>query len=434
MKYLLATLPFVGHVAPMVPVATKLVEHGHEVVWYASKFFQSKVEATGSHFVPITNALDCGDTDYNKYFPARASLKGLAQIKFDFKHVFIDPIEGHLQDLQAILQDFQADVLLGDPAVVAVKLLGEQRGIPWAFLNISVLGIPSRDVPPFGLGMLPAYSVFGRSRNAVLYWLSDHVIFADVQKYFNQLAARIGFKPFRFGPTVSPWLYLQPSVPLFEYARSDFPPTVHFIGPLLSDMPKDFDPPTWWSDVTNGEKPIVLVTQGTIATDSKQLIEPTLQALADEDLLVVATTGGKSAENLMMNVPTNARIASFIPFANLMPYVSVYVTNGGYGGVTIALAHGIPVISGGTTEDKAEVSNRVAYAGVGINLKTATPKPQQIRDAVKTILSDDRYRQNAQQMKAEFARHDAPSEAAQLLETLAMTKQPVYANRRDREA
>lgn len=427
-KFLLATLPFLGHIAPMIPVAHKLVDRGHEVVWYTSKFFQCKVEATGARFVPITSTLDYGDSDYNKYFPDRNKFTGLAQIKFDFKHLFIDVIEGYLKDLQAILHDFQADVLLGDPTVVAVKILGEKHRMPWAYLNISVLALPSRDVPPFGLGMLPAYSALGRVRNAALYWLSDHIFFADVQQYFNQLAARIGFAPFPFRPTVSPWLYLQPSVPSFEYVRTDLPPTVHFIGSLLPHAPTNFNLPTWWGEVTNAKKPVVLVTQGTMATDANQLIVPTLQALAEEDVLVVAATGGKSADELKINVPTNARVASFIPFVTLMPYVSVYVTNGGYGGVNIALAHGVPVVSGGITEDKAEVSNRVAYSGVGINLKTATPKPEKIRDSVKKILSDNRYRQKAQQIKAELIRYDAATEAAQLLEKLAITKQPVYAS------
>ncbi|MBD2448545.1 glycosyltransferase [Nostoc sp. FACHB-152] len=427
-KFLLSTLPFVGHVAPMQPVAQQLIARGHEVVWYTSKFFQSQVENTGARFVPITSCLDYGDGDYDKYFPERAALKGIAQLKFDFKYLFIESISGYLLDLESILSNFPADVLLGDPAVVAVKILGDKLGIPWAYLNISVLGLASHDVPLFGLGMMPSYSPLGRARNAALYWLSDQFLFADVQKHFNKLAKSNGFEPFRFGPTVSPWLYLQPSVPSFEYMRTDLPPTVHFIGPLEPNSPPDTQMPQWWNEVINTSKPIVLVTQGTVATQTQQLIEPTLQALANEDVLVVTTTGGKTQEQLKINLPANVRIASFIPFSQLMPHVCVYVTNGGYGGVTIALSHGVPIISGGQTEDKPEVSNRIAYSGVGINLKTATPKPRQIRNAVKKVLSDHRYRLKAQEMKAVFANYHAAETAAQLLEKLAMTKKPVYAS------
>jgi UDP:flavonoid glycosyltransferase YjiC (YdhE family) len=43
-----------------------------------------------------------------------------------------------------------------------------------------------------------------------------------------------------------------------------------------------------------------------------------------------------------------------------MQHVVLYITNGGYGGISIALTHGVQVISAGTTEDKTEVGNRVA--------------------------------------------------------------------------
>jgi MGT family glycosyltransferase len=424
-RFLIATMPVPGHIAPIAPIARKLVERGNEVVWYTSQFFQKKVEATGARFAPLKSTLDYGDSEYNRYFPERAKHKDLAQVKFDFKHLFIEPIPGYMKDLREILKDFKADVLIGDSATAAMKLLADETGLPWVVMNITVLGTPSRDTAPFGLGMLPSSSVMGRLRNRLLYWVAEKVVFRDVQAYYDAMAARNGLPHFIFRPTESEYLYLQPSVPAFEYPRSDLSPQVHFIGPLLPEAAKGFTPPAWWPEVTNAQKPVVLVTQGTIATDAEQLIAPTLQALADEDVLVVATTGGKTAAELGLNVPANAHVEPFIPFGELMPHISAMITNGGYGGVTIALAHGVPVVSGGTTEDKAEVSNRIAYSGVGVNLKTATPSAEQIRAAVRQVLADSRFREKAKQMQAEFARHDGPTEGARLLERLALTQAPV---------
>jgi UDP:flavonoid glycosyltransferase YjiC (YdhE family) len=172
---------------------------------------------------------------------------------------------------------------------------------------------------------------------------------------------------------------------------------------------------------------VVLVTQGTIATDARDLIVPTLQALAGEDILVVATTGGTSAQDLGIDVPANARVVPFIPFDAIMPHAAAMVTNGGYGGVMIALAHGVPLVSAGISEEKPEVSNRVAYSGVGINLKTATPTSDQVKQAVQRILAEPAFRQQAQQMKSELNAYNGPSLAANLLEQLATTLKPVYA-------
>ena len=43
----------------------------------------------------------------------------------------------------------------------------------------------------------------------------------------------------------------------------------------------------------------------------------------------------------------------------LLPRTDVLVTNGGYGGVQQALAHGVPLVVAGRTEDKVEVAARV---------------------------------------------------------------------------
>jgi UDP:flavonoid glycosyltransferase YjiC (YdhE family) len=93
--------------------------------------------------------------------------------------------------------------------------------------------------------------------------------------------------------------------------------------------------------------------------------------------------------------------------------------------VQAALANGVPLVAAGRTEEKPEICARVAWAGVGINLKTNRPTPDHIREAVRAVLSDPRYRHNAQRLAADIASHDAPAEAAALLERLAATKQPV---------
>jgi MGT family glycosyltransferase len=423
--FLVATMPIPGHVAPFSPVVRKLLARGHEVVWYGSRFFREAIEATGATFEPITSALDFGDSEYNKYFPERAELQGLRQIVFDFTHIFVGSIPGMMQDLENILKRYPADVVLHDSAVGAAFLLGDMDKVPNCVLNISVAGFQSRDTAVFGLGLPYSSSPLAKLRNQLSYPLVDHIIFREPNRVFRNLARQHGWPVFPFRPRTSKFLTLQPSVPEFEYPMSDLADTVHFIGPLLPDAPKNASLPSWWSELQEKQKPVVLVTQGTVATNADELIRPTLQALASEDVLVIATTGGKRDYELGFAIPKNARVEPFIPFTSLMPYVDVYVTNGGYGGVTIALTHGVPVISGGISEDKPEVSNRVAYAGVGINLKTARPTPDRMRQAVRELLQTPRYRDNARRIQQAFARHDAVTEAAMLLETLSETRQPV---------
>lgn len=429
-RFLIGTIPVVGHISPVLPIARELVNRGHEVCWYTGSAFQAKVESTGARFAPIISGLDYS---YPANVPQawtdqRKALRGSAQLKFDLKHYFIDAAVGQVKDLTAILRDFPADVILADFCFLGAAWIHEQGGPPWAGFGISALAFSSRDTAPFGLGLKPDASPFGQFRNRGLNWLAQQVLFREVTAYTNQVRADLGLPPCTtsFFDTLSPFLHLAGTVPQFEYPRSDLPAQVHFVGPLLSPITTEFTPPAWWDDL-KGSQPVVHVTQGTVATDPEALIVPTLRALAQEDILIVATTAGKLIESIPPDtIPANARIESFIPHSELLPDIDVMITNGGYNGVQMALAHGVPLVAAGQSEDKPEVCVRIEWTGVGINLKTEKPTQQQIRAAVKKLLADNRYKTRAKEFQIAIRQYDAPMLAATRLEQLAATRQPVF--------
>jgi UDP:flavonoid glycosyltransferase YjiC (YdhE family) len=265
-------------------------------------------------------------------------------------------------------------------------------------------------------------------RNRILNAIIFRIVFGDVNTAYHRARERVGLGSAAgmFFEAISPFLFLQPTLPVFEYPRTDLPRQIHFVGALLPEAPATFAAPVWWNALDAG-RPVVHVTQGTLATNSNDLIVPTIQALADSEVVVVATTGGRAPTSVPIDpLPKNVYIEPFISYAHLLPKVSVMITNCGYGGVHYALTHGIPLIAAGATEEKPEIANRIAWAGVGLNLRTGQPQPAQIRNAVQTILSDPRYRQNAQRIREEFAHFDAVARSVSLLERLAATRQPVF--------
>jgi UDP:flavonoid glycosyltransferase YjiC (YdhE family) len=197
---------------------------------------------------------------------------------------------------------------------------------------------------------------------------------------------------------------------------------VHFVGtpPII---PGQAPLPPWANDL-DGSRKVVLVTQGTVANHNfGLLIAPTLAALADEsDVLVVATTGGRPVDAIPGAIPSNARVASFLPFEWLLPRVDVLVTNGGYGSVNQAMSFGIPLVTAGMTEDKADVNARVAWSGVGLNLATNEPTQEALRAAVRTALDRPAYRMRASQMADEFARIDTRSEVLSIIKQVVVNQ------------
>jgi UDP:flavonoid glycosyltransferase YjiC (YdhE family) len=68
---------------------------------------------------------------------------------------------------------------------------------------------------------------------------------------------------------------------------------------------------------------------------------------------------------------------------------------------------GTRMVIGGDTEDKIFTANRVSWTGTGINLETGRPTGEQIRTAVRRVLSDQRYKDDATRLQMEFARYNA---------------------------
>jgi MGT family glycosyltransferase len=420
-RILIATVPVMGHIAPFLPLARALAERGHDIRWYTGAKYRAWVEATGAEFAGYRHARDFDDREHDREFPGRARLRGLAQLKFDMKNIFIEAAPGQLADIRALLDDFPADVVLHDPGMIGALLQHEQGGPPTGILGIVPMVVSSVDAAPFGLGLLPSATPLGRMRNRALNWFVQNAAFRDVQKCWNHMRARVNL-----GPT-GWWMdqvrrasfYLQPTVPSFEYPRSDLPDNVQFIGMLPAARAASAPMPPFWGDL-DGSRPVVHVTQGTIANAAPHLIAPALEGLASLDVLVVVSTGNRPVRELGLGaLPANARVAEFLSYPELLPKLSAMITNGGYGGVQMALSHGVPVVVAGASEDKPEVAARVAWSGAGLDLKTGTPTPRAVRDAVRKVLNDPRYRARARALAAEYERHDAIARAVEIVEASA---------------
>ena len=430
-RLLVATVPLTGHVQPMLLVVRELVARGHSVWWYAGKKFAPAIELAGATHVAMAAAIDWDDTDVETALPALRGTRGLARVKTQLVEMFIAPMVEQLRDLEAISDEVRPEAVIADQAHLGAALLHAKRGIPWAGLGISALVIPSIDTAPFGSAQPPARNRLDRVRTGMISWIVNRVLFETVTRRYRQerLAAGVSAGTATYFDVLSPQLFLQPTTPSFEYPRSDLPAQVHFIGPLVSSGPADRAAlPDWWPELEEAhraKRPIVLVTQGTLATDPRELLRPTLLALAGEAAVIVATTGrafdGPGTLGLS-SLPANARVAPFVPYHALMPLLSAMITNGGYGGVQIALRNGVPLVVAGGSEEKPEIAARVAWCGAGIDLRTGHPSPRAVRRAVRRVLSDSTFRTRARALADEMATYNAPATAADLIERLVATR------------
>jgi UDP:flavonoid glycosyltransferase YjiC (YdhE family) len=249
--------------------------------------------------------------------------------------------------------------------------------------------------------------------------LSDKIILRPAsQSYRRQHAAygqevprkgRLTDEPYRCSEAT-----IQTGPESLDFPRRYVNPKVHYVGALLPYRPTAPAGPVAGDGETWPAYPAtLLVTQGTVDNlDHNKLIIPALEAVKDMDALVIVATGGRGTDALKARYPQpNIVVRDYVDFATVLEFADVFISNGGFGGVQLSLSKGVPLVVSGINEGKSDVNARVEYAGVGINLRSDSPKPAAIAKAVQNILANPRWKEGARKMREQFAEAD-PAEAA----------------------
>jgi UDP:flavonoid glycosyltransferase YjiC (YdhE family) len=410
-RVLFANFPADGHFNPLTGLAVHLISIGYDVRWYASSGYAGKLNKLQIPHYPFKKAVDVSGNNFDEIFPGRTKYKSqTGKLKFDLIHAFILRGPEYKADIQEIYKTFPFDLLVADCAFTGIPFVKDIMHIPVISIGVLPLIGSSRDLPPNGLGLTPSYTLAGKAKQSLLRTICNQFIFREPNKVMHRVLDEAGI-PHRkeniFDMLINKAdLLLQSGTPGFEYYRSDLAKHIHFIGPLL---PHDSGSlrEQWFSDKLSQYKRIVLVTQGTVEKDVRKIIVPTLKAFKNSHTLVICTTGGSQTKELRAAYPqSNFIIEDFIPFNDVMPYADVYITNGGYGGVMLGIENNLPMIVAGVHEGKNEICARVGFFKLGINLKTETPLPQQIRKAVDEVTANDSYKQNVNKLSGEFLEYE----------------------------
>lgn len=411
-----------GFVLPLLQLARAMVTRGDEVRFLCGEAYRDRIEAAGAVFerLPYDGAVAPARVDHEE---PRGGVREVARV---LRSLFLDTVEADFRAVTALHERIGLDLVVTEPLFVgasAIALL--PRDARPAVLSVGFFPLPfsSPDVPPFGTGLTPMEGPLNPVRNALLRAGANLIGVGAVRRAFAAEIERLtGRKPrgalFDLGLITDAWA--QTSVPQFEYPRRSTPDRVRWVGPLPA--PAAFPLPDWWD--YSERRRIVHVTQGTYANeDPTELIVPTIRALADEDVLVVATTGGPDPSTIERAyggpLPANVRVERFMPYDHLLAAAAVMVTNGGFGAVHHALRHGLPLVVAGTSEDKVEVNARVRWAGVGIDLHQQRVEPAAVREAVLHVLDERaQFRRAAARLARAIADTDAIASLLHLADEL----------------
>ncbi|HFF1654383.1 TPA: glycosyltransferase [Providencia rettgeri] len=402
-QIILAAIATPGHVYPLLTLAKGLIGQGNEITIFTGSFFRQQVEASGANFVCFDSMVDIDHRDLEHHFPERGLYPaGNTQMAQGLIQFFAQPIPVLSKQLMQLIQEKQANLLVIDNTFYAALPLLQQalvKRIPVVAIGVTPLAWPSVDSVFWGARIPPEILPAEITREQLINE-EIHLLIENVRAKFSQMVTAAGGLPLKTDQNEALICgvdcYLQLATSVFEFFDTSLPSHVKFIGSLAIKAREDHIQINW----KNENQPLIIVTQGTLANvDFNQLLRPTLRALANLPVRVLAITGGRKVDLSEVPLPDNAYLVDYINFEDWLPKASILITNGGYGSVTSAIRHGVPMIMAGIGDGKLEAIARVLRSRCGISLQTDMPSDEQILNAVTEMLSTPLWHQQAKIMQ-----------------------------------
>ena len=157
-RILVITPAAAGHLFPLVPGLLELQRRGHEVHVRIGERLLATARAAGLDASPADPAIAA--IEVNDYAPGRATdklRKGIHEL------LARGPLER--ADMERAIAEHDPDLIVVDTLVYGGAVAAEASGRRWATAQPSLLPLPGKGVPPYGLAMKPMRGPLGRARD-----------------------------------------------------------------------------------------------------------------------------------------------------------------------------------------------------------------------------------------------------------------------------
>jgi MGT family glycosyltransferase len=376
-RILAYTSPAAGHLFPLVPGLLALQERGHDVHLRIGERLLGVARDAGLQAQPCDPAIAEIEIDDHT-----AGLKDTEKLRRGLGSLLVrGPLER--ADLDRAIAEVDPDVIVVDTNSYGATVAAQASGRPWAIALPSLLPVPGKGIPPYGLALRPLSGPLGRVRDRVLWKLIEREYGKAMLPRLNALRTEAGLPALAspidhvLGPDR---LIVMTGEPL-EYPRTDLPPNVRFVGAQLWDPPAAA--PAWLDEPGD---PWVLVTTSTDYQGDEQLARVAVAALRDEPVRVILTLADAYDTAAVAPAP-NVRVERFVPHGPVLERAAAVVCHSGMGIVQKAVAAGVPIAAVPFGRDQPEVARRVVEAGAGVQLRTKDLTPERLRASVREALA-----------------------------------------------
>jgi len=315
--------------------------------------------------------------------------------------------------LAEILDELQPDVVVEDnvcafPAIPA-------SGRPWVrVVSCNPLEVKDPALPPPFSGLaLDDRSGWGVFRDEYARQVGE------LQASFSEFCVERGAPPLPELEMIheSPWLNLVLYPAELDYPRSQpLGPTWH----NLETSVRATDEP--WSPPERAGSGLVYLSLGSLGSADVELMEKLVDALSRTPHRFVVSRGPQHAA---YELADNMTGAEFLPQTSVLPHVDAVITHGGNNTTTECMWFGRPMLVLPIFWDQHDNAQRVEETGYGIRLPTYDFDEGRLAAAVNRLLDDDALRARAAAAGERLRRRPGTVVAADLIERVAASEEPV---------
>lgn len=392
MRITFASLGTLGDLHPLLALALRARERGHEVVIAASSRFADNVAAHGVPFVPIRPTLE----------PQPEKVRHLNHPSRGPERLLREEVFPAVRQTYADLLDATvgSDLLAVGELLYVAPLVAAKRGIPWANIVLSPTSLLSA-IDPCVLAPVPGFHALrhlGSLPHRVLLRFGSRHTLRWAQPYYDfckELGFPAGANPI-FSGKHSPHLTLVLFPESFAAPQSDWPSSVVQTGfPFLEQNADPHTRASVESFLASGKPPLIFTLGSSmvqIAGDFYNLAAQAAEQLGQRAILLTGTdSAGKRYAGQTLAL-------KYAPLESVVPRSSVMIHHGGIGSCAMALRSGKPSLVIPFGYDQPDNAERLRRAGLGLTLRQNQVSISSLTKRIGAILNDVGMRKRADEV------------------------------------
>ena len=384
MRILVTSSPPIGHIHPLVPLATSLRRAGHELRWATGPDAYAIVAGAGIE--PVVAGLTATERrqEYFRRYPEAHDLSPEELPGHMFPRLFgtlaAPPM---LDDLLSFVEGWRPDVVVHEAAELAAPIVAAVLGVPTVNQGFGALVHPDR--------MSAASEAVG------------------------PLWEKVGLSP-------RPWagsydhLYLDIYPPSLRLPHGDYVIRRQSMRPIPYST--EIDTGAGWSGDDDG-RPLIYLTFGTVFNATEGPFRNALEGLVALDARVLVTVGPDGDPDAFGPQPDHVTVTRYVPQTELLPRCTLVVSHAGSGTFLAALDHGLPQLCLPQAADQFGNARQCAAAGAGLCLVPAEVTAEAVLDAASRLLTEPAFSTRSRELRNEMRAMPHPDDLVPLIEQLA---------------